>query len=251
MDRWYDPYLNRFTQPDTIISDPYNSQNYDRYSYTLNNPLKYTDPSGHCIKNPEDGEDFDCWEKVKGIQNQYENIGLDGSRWTLDELSILEDSLNDIDVWVGINEGGEFDIKRRHVDFVYVIKWLFGNAPLGTYDPISEKMTFYNGTFDDSDLAKLTIFHEYAHSIQYEHPDEFLEYANRFWSGCNINSKCSTSGIPAKETPIEDFPETFAIALFLKVNHGNIIPISKDIIFPDTDRLEFMYSYIEFLQNRK
>jgi RHS repeat-associated protein len=45
--RWYDPYLNHFTQPDTIVPDPGNSQDWDRYSYARNNPLKYTDPSGH------------------------------------------------------------------------------------------------------------------------------------------------------------------------------------------------------------
>jgi len=45
--RWYDPYLNRWAQPDTIIPDPGNPQDWDRYSYVRNNPLKYTDPSGH------------------------------------------------------------------------------------------------------------------------------------------------------------------------------------------------------------
>jgi RHS repeat-associated protein len=45
--RWYDPYLNHMTQPDSIVPDPYNSQDYDRYTYARNNPIKYTDPSGH------------------------------------------------------------------------------------------------------------------------------------------------------------------------------------------------------------
>jgi hypothetical protein len=42
-------YLNHFTQPDTIVSDQSNPQAWDRYTYTLNNPLKYTDPSGHDV----------------------------------------------------------------------------------------------------------------------------------------------------------------------------------------------------------
>ena len=45
--RWYDPYLNRWTQPDTIVPDPGNPQDWDRYSYALNNPVRYSDPSGH------------------------------------------------------------------------------------------------------------------------------------------------------------------------------------------------------------
>jgi hypothetical protein len=33
-------------QPDNNVQEPYNTQNYNRYGYCLNNPLKYTDPSG-------------------------------------------------------------------------------------------------------------------------------------------------------------------------------------------------------------
>lgn len=44
--RLYSPYLSRFLAPDPYIQDPANSQNFNRYSYCLNNPLKYTDPSG-------------------------------------------------------------------------------------------------------------------------------------------------------------------------------------------------------------
>ena len=44
--RIYDAKLHRFLQADENIQDPFNSQNFNRYSYVLNNPLKYTDPSG-------------------------------------------------------------------------------------------------------------------------------------------------------------------------------------------------------------
>jgi len=47
--RWYDTYLNRWIQPDSIIPDSYNSQSYDRYQYAYSNPVRYTDSSGHCI----------------------------------------------------------------------------------------------------------------------------------------------------------------------------------------------------------
>ena len=47
--RWYDPYLNHFTQPDSIVPDPSNSLDWDRYSYAHNNPVRYTDPSGHMV----------------------------------------------------------------------------------------------------------------------------------------------------------------------------------------------------------
>ncbi len=44
--RLYDPKLHRFLQPDNYVQDPSNTQNFNRYGYCINNPLKYTDPSG-------------------------------------------------------------------------------------------------------------------------------------------------------------------------------------------------------------
>lgn len=44
--RLYDPVLGRFLSPDNFVQTPDFSQNYNRYSYCLNNPLKYADPSG-------------------------------------------------------------------------------------------------------------------------------------------------------------------------------------------------------------
>ncbi|WP_420933668.1 RHS repeat domain-containing protein [Alteromonas sp. A081] len=49
--RIYDPILGRFLQADPFIQAPSNSQSYNRYSYVLNNPLSYTDPSGYFFKS--------------------------------------------------------------------------------------------------------------------------------------------------------------------------------------------------------
>lgn len=45
--RYYDPKLARFTQADTFIPNIADDQSYNAYSYVRNNPIKYTDPSGH------------------------------------------------------------------------------------------------------------------------------------------------------------------------------------------------------------
>ncbi len=45
--RVYDPQTARFLSPDTVLQAPNVAQNYNRYIYVLNNPLKYTDPDGH------------------------------------------------------------------------------------------------------------------------------------------------------------------------------------------------------------
>jgi RHS repeat-associated protein len=47
--RMYDPELARMLSPDNYIQDGGYSQNYNRYSYAYNNPLKYTDPDGNEI----------------------------------------------------------------------------------------------------------------------------------------------------------------------------------------------------------
>jgi RHS repeat-associated protein len=46
--RFYDPALGRFVSPDSVIPQQQGSQAWDRYAFVNNNPIKYTDPSGHC-----------------------------------------------------------------------------------------------------------------------------------------------------------------------------------------------------------
>ena len=45
--RLYDPKLARFLSPDPYIQDPTNTQSYNRYTYCLNNPFAFIDPSGY------------------------------------------------------------------------------------------------------------------------------------------------------------------------------------------------------------
>lgn len=54
--RYYDPTIGRFISADSIVPAPGNPQSLNRYSYVLNNPLRYTDPTGHGF-----------WEKVFGV----------------------------------------------------------------------------------------------------------------------------------------------------------------------------------------
>ncbi len=48
--RLYDPAIGRFLSPDPVIPAPLLTQSYNRYAYVLNNPLAFTDPSGHFFK---------------------------------------------------------------------------------------------------------------------------------------------------------------------------------------------------------
>ncbi len=47
--RFCSPKLGRFLSPDTVVLGAANPQNLNRFSYTVNNPLRYTDPTRHMI----------------------------------------------------------------------------------------------------------------------------------------------------------------------------------------------------------
>jgi hypothetical protein len=70
--RYYHPALGRWTQADTIVPDLANHQEWNRYGYALNNPLRYVDPSGHKKSppppphEPEPGRHVpEQWERVE------------------------------------------------------------------------------------------------------------------------------------------------------------------------------------------
>jgi RHS repeat-associated protein len=47
--RVYDPAIGRFLSSDPYVQFPLSAQSYNRYSYVLNNPLSFTDPSGYFL----------------------------------------------------------------------------------------------------------------------------------------------------------------------------------------------------------
>ena len=75
--RWHAPEIGRFASVDTIVPDPMNPQAFNRYSYRYNNPVKYTDPSGHCVEDSRDDfYDYECWQKADELYDKYGSTGL-------------------------------------------------------------------------------------------------------------------------------------------------------------------------------
>jgi RHS repeat-associated protein len=54
--RYYSPALGRFISADSLVPNPGNAQNLNRYAYAGNNPVRYTDPTGHYLfeEGPDD-----------------------------------------------------------------------------------------------------------------------------------------------------------------------------------------------------
>ena len=74
--RLYDPLNGMFLSPDKYLQRDDNSQNYNKFSYCLNNPLKYFDPTGQRMESYGDPDnnfgphiDYHSFD----ISNQYEN----------------------------------------------------------------------------------------------------------------------------------------------------------------------------------
>lgn len=107
--RLYDPLLGKMLSPDTYVQDNDNSQSFNRYAYSFNNPLKYKDPSGNLFIV----DDF-IYGLVKGaylnIIGQHEN----GNRSFWDDVwqSGKRNAVNSARIW-----GGMFASNRQRSGF--------------------------------------------------------------------------------------------------------------------------------------
>ena len=94
--RCYDPLMSSFLSVDEYVQDPTSAQNFNRYAYCLNNPLKYTDPSGWYYL----GGGHSC----TSIQGPYENT------WNISERRTIDPSwsMAFLESWNYFWEGEEF-----------------------------------------------------------------------------------------------------------------------------------------------
>ncbi len=89
--RVYDPVLGRFLSPDPFVQYPESTQGFNRYTYTSNNPLSFTDPSGYFLSEP----DWDADYEVDDDEENGGSYGCDGCGYTGND----EDELYGYDPW--------------------------------------------------------------------------------------------------------------------------------------------------------
>jgi RHS repeat-associated protein len=124
--RYYDPTLARFIQADTIVPNPNNPQSLNRYSYTFNNPVKYTDPSGHDVMLVSgwgtDGEyldpaDWEAWIRYyKGWETE-EGFALWKEWYTS---------------WTQADEAGKIALMQS--SGIHIFDWRTCNCAAGIFD---------------------------------------------------------------------------------------------------------------------
>ncbi|MBN1667552.1 MAG: hypothetical protein JW862_10705, partial [Anaerolineales bacterium] len=193
--RWYDPTLGRFLQADPLIPDPANPQSFDRYQYVYSNPVRYRDPSGHCISGAEDFDE--CMQWAAAIEEEWDFITVitcvgyakvDGCvGWTAYEMELLYQTLSDYLLPDQIDDGQIYIGRTRELVYTNGTKaagihrgrtnadgqkrseiWLSDAA--WTVPPLA-------GIHDRADLFpnaanfQATIAHELTHAATWFHPE--------------------------------------------------------------------------------
>ncbi len=123
--RIYDPLLGRFLSADLIVQAPGNLQSFNRYSYVLNNPLTFVDPSGFAVDiniiNPKD-PNYAIARRMPGGQSGLTTMafhGLTGGNgFTSNKIEFRDSMLSYSDIQEYVGEFGEMDSDGMIVAYV-------------------------------------------------------------------------------------------------------------------------------------
>jgi hypothetical protein len=181
------PYINRFLSADTIVPGYANPQNLNRYSYVANNPLRYTDPTGHKACDGA-GANGDCDQSgipgtLSEIKKALKDYGVKmKGKWS---------QKNAYAVYLGVFSIGEKLARTIGEGAESAFKQIFGTTTfewgcsdctrLGeTVDDDTIKFRDFYGTYNQSQLTMNTnlVIHEIGHmfenAIAYRLPDGTL-----------------------------------------------------------------------------
>jgi len=96
--RYYDPARGQFLSADSVAPQKENPQTRNRYSYVLDNPLKFIDPTGHCYDNAQNNEERAENQRCLGYIGQIADLQGDVQgfgHWKSEELATLLASFRD------------------------------------------------------------------------------------------------------------------------------------------------------------
>lgn len=202
--RLYDPLIGRFLSPDPYVQEAWNSQNYNRYSYCLNNPLKYYDPSGdlfigtiiNAVKDFFVNTYVKVWTQGINAWTNKDNWHSTYMAWKIDTAPFKGNALNVMSnlTWGAYNTvvGNVFAHTLNMLGMIDGISEMGGLTAIGgftsgnsaiTIGPYSFGPDNYKATWRDN-----LFVHEYGHYIQH------LYWGPSFMSVIGIPSFMSTLG---------------------------------------------------------
>lgn len=133
--RLYDPLLGRFLSPDNYVQAPESSQSFNRYSYCMNNPLKYVDP---------DGEWF-LHSLVSGLIRGIVKLASGHGHWYSPFYGAYKNIANDVKIKWGLFKGSPKQILSR---FTWELPQTFLGYEYSNYRLIVsdiEKVKYFDG----------------------------------------------------------------------------------------------------------
>ena len=146
--RLYDPVIARFFSPDNFVQVPEFTQSFNRYSYCLNNPLKYVDPTGMIVE-----------------YNSFRD------RWNSFWLRVTDDEYR-----------RQFRELKKSEE-IYVIN--FNKEGVNNFATDGNKLFVNYSMTNKAKEAGNTIFsllkHEFEHAVQFEHGEIGFENKDMGW----------------------------------------------------------------------
>ena len=215
--RLYDPVIARFFSPDNFVQAPEFTQSYNRYSYCLNNPLQWVDPSGELFGDYfdqygvflgtdgiDDGKihiiDRDLWNQIK---DNISWVGNDGVRM------ISRDLASDQHGGIFSNMPSEANLSDN------AIKKIISHYNTTIY-PLQKGIdgalhTDFDQTEGDSYSVKLTV-NISQWRLQLSFLDNYYDVISSYDNEIGHMKQCKELGIVAfnKLTPFQR--ETYAVA---------------------------------------
>jgi RHS repeat-associated protein len=169
--RWYDPVVGRFLQADSIVPEPGNPQGLNRYSYTINNPMRYIDPTGHAYD--AGGVNSYTQEEVLRVLAELYDIAAAGD-WQLQDLRNVQQGIEymraRISRTTGDPQNAQATLRAMLGGSRIVSGTPFGRSCAWANSPtIGIKPTIHLKTTGDRNQGvEETVVHEFGHILDYK-----------------------------------------------------------------------------------
>ncbi len=137
--RLYDPLVGQMLGTDPALQNPFNSQNYNKYSYVLNNPMKYTDPTGWYVVNNIDDPNFgqltghldakfSNWNDYTSYVKQELQMA-DMKLLQLDRVTVTKDAYIQIGGYKRLDSEGSIRYHFKTIDGGHYVRSVANNLP--------------------------------------------------------------------------------------------------------------------------